>query len=82
MPSGRDSFRRNRVAPFATPIFYHFARATTRELPAASLKPITSSLSLALEMGYFWAQEYAQAVDSKPATFQNHETGHFGQSAR
>ena len=23
MPPGRDSFRRNRVAPFSTPPFYH-----------------------------------------------------------
>jgi hypothetical protein len=80
MPSGRDSFRRNRVAPFATPIFYYFHRYDTRV--ARSRTSVQTCVSLALEMGYFWAQEYAQAVDSKPATFQNHETGHFGRSAR
>ena len=58
MPSGRDSFRRNRVAPFTTPISYHFDHAATPELSSRSsacsartLKLTTNSLRLASNWG-------------------------------
>jgi hypothetical protein len=40
-------------------------------------RPLAATENLACELGYFWAQEYAQVVDSLAPSFQNDKTGDF-----
>ncbi len=81
MPSGRDSFRRNRVAPFVLHHFTTSQRGVSQRVPFRlnpSLQAHTTDppdVAAAPSELYFWAQRYARVVDSHQPTFQNDKTG-------
>jgi hypothetical protein len=39
--------------------------------------PVATNRKLVFRMGYFWAQQYAQVIDSPAPSFQNDKTGDF-----
>jgi len=83
MPSGRDSFRRNRVAPtdsLILPLAPRSGRVTDfeQQVSANTTSSSRSFFACRLESGYSswllsnnWAQEYGWAVDSKAPSSQN-----------
>src|SRR5258708_36866646 len=90
MPSGRDSFRRNRVAPtdsLILPLAPRSGRATDFEqlVPANTTLSSRPFFTGRLEGAYIslllinnWAQRNGRAVESKTPSSQNANTGNFG----
>jgi hypothetical protein len=77
MPSGRDSFRRNRVAPF--PYFIISGdNWVVRSEAEGGMVQIGRGTPASL---FNWAQGYGRVVDERGGQFENGRTGEFSARA-